>query len=373
MTPKILYVITKANWGGAQRYVYDMAVAARDRGEDVAVAMGGTGRLADELEDAGVRTIFLPLRQRRSFIGDLFTFGSFFTLLRLFRTEQPSIVHVNSAKAGGLGSLAARFARVPRIIFTAHGWEFNAPRPLLSRIGIAFFSWITILLSHTTICVSDAVRRSVAWMPGAHDKLVVIHNGIQPEPLLARNEARHRLIPHFAPSVWIGMTSELHPTKRIEDAICAFARIASNYPDSALVVIGEGEERMRLENLIRHLSLEKRIVLAGQVVPASQYMNAFDLFIHSAQSEALGFAILEAGCAALPIIATCVGGIPEIIPSEEYGLLVPPRDPDALAIAIKQTLENLPAAHQRGIRLQARIRKEFSRGKMIAETTALYG
>src|SRR3989338_454048 len=119
---RILYVITKANWGGAQRYVYDLATAAKEAGHEVAVAVGGTGILTKRLQEASIRTIELPLRQRRTFLLDLFTFGSLFSLIRVFRAERPDVVHLNSAKAGGLGGLAARLAGVPRIIFTAHGW-----------------------------------------------------------------------------------------------------------------------------------------------------------------------------------------------------------------------------------------------------------
>ena len=190
---QLLYVITKSNWGGAQRYVYDLALASRERGYDVAVLAGGTGPLLQKLEAAGIRTLSLPLRQRRSFLGDLLTFGSFFALIRIFRTERPHIVHTNSAKAGGLGNLAARLASVPFIVFTAHGWEFNAPRNLLSKGGIAFFSWITMLLSHRTIAVSDAIRRDVRWWPGVSKKLVVIRNGIDAPAFKTRESARAEL------------------------------------------------------------------------------------------------------------------------------------------------------------------------------------
>ena len=166
MSTKILYVITKANWGGAQHYVYDLAIAARAAGHEVVVVVGGTGFLTEKLAEAGIRTIPLTLRQSRTFIGDLLTFNSLFSFIRIFRRERPDVVHVNSAKVSGLGALAARITRVPRIIFTAHGWEFNAPRNALSKVGIRFFSWLTILLAHRTIAVSDAARRDVAWWPG---------------------------------------------------------------------------------------------------------------------------------------------------------------------------------------------------------------
>ena len=123
---KILYVITKSNWGGAQSYVYTLATAAKDAGADVAVAFGGTGgagattgRLELELQKVGIRTVFV-----KSFMRDISFFKEFRVLgelVRIFKTERPDIVHLNSSKAGGIGALAARLAGVGRIVFTSHG------------------------------------------------------------------------------------------------------------------------------------------------------------------------------------------------------------------------------------------------------------
>lgn len=372
MAPRILYVITKANWGGAQHYVYDLAVAAQSAGNEVAVVVGGTGALIEKLAAAGIRTIPLPLRQHRTFIGDLLTFGPLFSLMRIFRAERPDVVHVNSAKAGGLGSLAARITHVPLIIFTAHGWEFNAPRNALSKIGIRLFSWVTILLSHKTICVSNAVRHDVAWMPGIARKLAVVHNGVACELLLPRSEARQLLCPSTTATYWIGMLGELHPTKRVDDAIRAFASIAARHPDTGLFIISDGKERGKLELLIHTLHLEKRATLLGYIQDAPCYFSAFDMFVHSSQSEALALAVLEAGCAALPTIATEVGGIPEIIEDNQSGLLVPPKNPAALALAIEALYTDPEKAKRFALALHTRVERDFTKERMIADTFALY-
>ncbi len=369
---KILYVITKANWGGAQKYVYDLATAAQAAGHEVAVAVGGTGPLTEHLARAGVRTISLPLRQRRSFFADLVSIGSLAPLLRAIREERPNVLHVNSAKAGGLGALAGRLARVPRIVFTAHGWEFNAPRGALARIGIRLFSWLTVLLSHETICVSSAIRGDMAWLPGAKAKLTVIHNGIACAPLLAREDARAALSPHTVGRTWLGMVSELNPTKRVDDAIRAMRAVAEAHPEAILVVLGEGRERRALEALIRELSLRDHVFLAGFREDAPRLLAAFDLFVHASRSEALGYAILEAGCASLPVVATRVGGIPEIIPDDDHGLLVPPENPDALAAAILAYLADTPRVREAGARLHARVTTVFAKEKMLESTLRAY-
>lgn len=372
MATQILYVITKASWGGAQKYVYDLAVASRDEGYDVAVVVGGKGPLTEKLVVEGIRIIPLGLRQSRTFLGDIITFGSLFSLIRIFREEHPDIVHVNSAKAGGLGSLAARIAGVPRIIFTAHGWEFNAPRNILSKIGIRFFSWLTMLLAHRTIAVSEAIRHDVQWWPFISRRIVVVHNGIDCQPMLPRADARAALAPHSVGKYWIGMISELNPTKRVADALTAFSLIVPKHPEAILIVLGEGRERPVLEDLIRDLHLRNNVSIIGFHNNAASLLQAFDLFLHTSQSEALGYVILEAGCAALPVVATRVGGIPEIIPDDAHGLLVPPCNPGAIVEAIESFMQDPQNAAELGARLHARVQNSFSKQGMVAETLALY-
>ena len=371
-TTKLLYVITKANFGGAQRYVYDLATAAKAQGYDVAVAVGERGVLTAKLEQVGVRTIPFGLRQYRTFLGDILTFGPLFSLVRILRTERPDIVHVNSAKAGGLGALAARLTHVPLIVFTAHGWEFNAPRSWLSKIGIAFFSWLTLLLAHRTIAVSEALRHDVRYWPFVNKHITVVKNGITCPTLYSREEARAKIAPHAIGKYWIGMISELHPTKRIEDAIEALSIVVKTHPEVILVVIGEGKEREKLEDLIRDLCMRDHVSLVGFQDNAASLLSAFDLFVHSSQSEALGYVLLEAGCASLPIIATNVGGIPEIIENDVHGLLVPPKNPEGLADAIEMLMANPQRAKELGARLHARVQNAFTKERVITETFTLY-
>jgi len=215
MATRILYVITKANWGGAQRYVYDLAVAARDAGHEVAVAYGEAGILSTNLTGAGIRTILVPeLGRDVSLSKDLIVYRK---LKNLFKHENPDVVHINSAKAGGLGALAARTAGIKKIIFTAHGWAFNEARPLWQKILIWKLSGLTVLLSDKTICVSEAVKRDIQYFPFIRRKLVVIKNGIACTTQMSRDEARQTILPGHQNNYRIGMVSELHVTKRVSD------------------------------------------------------------------------------------------------------------------------------------------------------------
>src|SRR3989338_9863030 len=125
---KILYVITKGNWGGSQRYLFDMATSLPKNKFDVKVAIGEGGLLKERLLENGIKVISIPALQRD--ISVMKEIRSFVSLYKIFRTSpRPDVVHLNSSKASALGALAARIAGVPRIVFTAHGWPFKEDRP----------------------------------------------------------------------------------------------------------------------------------------------------------------------------------------------------------------------------------------------------
>jgi glycosyltransferase involved in cell wall biosynthesis len=367
---KILFVITKATWGGAQRYVYDMAQGAQAAGYEVVVAYGEPGLMATKLADAGIRTIRIGAMARD--IKGASDWRALKELRNVIRSERPDVVHVNSSKAAGLGALAARLERVPRIIYTAHGWAFNESRPWWQKLILRMAAEATIYLAHETICVSKAIKRDITPIAFANHKLVIIHNGIECAPLLTGTEARAALLPGHEDKKWIGMVSELHPTKRVVDAIDAFALLEKNYPETILVVLGEGEERQMLEDRIAKHGLADRVYLLGFVANGSQYLNAFDIFLHTSQSEALAYAVLEAGCARLPVVATKVGGIPEIIENGVSGLLVPAHSPASVASALEELLKNPERAEQLGAHLHAKVIRDFSQVEMIKKTLARY-
>ena len=131
---KVLFLITKSNFGGAQRYVYDLATTLDAEKFEVVVALGGKGPLASLLEHAGIRTITIESLTRDISIKNELRFT--FELWKIIHTERPHILHVNSSKAGAVGTLLGRVAFVPRVLFTAHGWAFNEDRPWWQKIII---------------------------------------------------------------------------------------------------------------------------------------------------------------------------------------------------------------------------------------------
>ncbi len=368
-TRKVLYVITKSNWGGAQRYVYDLALASRAAGNEVVVAAGGNGELITRLTEAKVAVYPIPGLVRDVSLGNEWV--AFKALIALFRNEKPEVVHLNSSKAG-IAALAARIAGVKRIVFTVHGWAWNEDRPAWQKPLIAFAYWATLLLTHTVIVVSHAAQEQARFLPFVQRKFRVIHNGVHPIEFLSRDAARRELLPNCERRFWVGTIAELHPVKGLPILIEAFEHFLSDEPDAELVIIGEGQERGALEQQMKVEGVYERTLLTGHLPNAARYLQAFDAFVLPSRSEGLAYVLLEAGQAGIAVAASNVGGIPEIIENGKTGLLVPYGDRAALtdallALAREETLRAILGTH-----LKEKVESEFSLSHMTKETFALY-
>lgn len=362
---KILYVITKSNFGGAQRYVFDLAAAMKESGFDVAVALGGEGVLKQKLDAKGVRTISISTLGRDLSVAK--DTASLKTLYSIIKTERPDILHLNSPKAAGLGALGGRLLGIKDIIQTVHGFSFNENRPLWQRALICFFSWLTILLCHKTIVLSERELNQTKRMLFVENKIILIRNGVHAISLLSREEARKDLgIPENA--FVVGSVGELHKNKGFEYLVEA----AHLLPNITFCVIGEGEERKTLESRIKELGFAERFKLPGFLENAAQYQKAFDIFVLPSVKEGLPYVLLEAGLASLPVVATNVGGIPEIIEDKNSGLLVQPKNPRELAEAISFLIKQPKHRVAFGEELRTRVASQFTLKHMLSQTERLY-
>lgn len=364
---KILYVITKSNWGGAQRYVYDMATSLPKDAFDVAVAAGGDGPLLQKLSQAGIRTISLPAVKNEASFSALYR--AYRALKETIASEKPDIVHLNSSLASMAGSAAGRICKVPLVIFTSHGWAFNSGFGALKRFGARMLHWITILLSDKTIAVSEAVKEQMMSMPFAAKKMRIVRLGIATPDLVSREEARRLLhIPEQAFA--IGTIAELHPVKGLSYALEAVKSLPF---EASYLIIGAGDEEKKLLDMIdRDESLKRRVRLAGFVPQAADLLKAFDIFLLPSISEALGYVIIEAAHAGVPAIASRVGGIPEVIADRETGLLVPPKNPSLMREAIEECYFNADFRTLCARAAKEKAEREFSLGRMVEETMQTY-
>ncbi len=369
---RVLFVITKSNWGGAQHYVYNMAVGAKKAGINVSVATGGSGPLVEKLLGSGIPIFQIDTLGRDVNISR--DMHSFFRLLQIIREYHPDVLHLNSSKIGVLGGIAGRLCGVRKIVFTAHGWAFNEARPKWQKIIIRILAYVTVALSHQTIAVSNMMRRDAQYMLGVRNKIIVIQNGVDIPELITRTKAREALLPqqtNTEDQLWIGSIAELHPSKCIDVAIDAFAML-ENKQQLKLVIIGEGEMRSELEKRIEKHDLQNHIFLVGYKHAAARLLKTFDTFILPSHTEALGMVILEAGLAKLPVVATRVGGIPEIVEDGVTGLLVEPKNPEDLAKKMTKLLNDPKLRTELAENLHKKVTEQFSLEKMVHNTIKIY-
>lgn len=325
--PRVLVLITLAEVGGAQTYVATLLPALAER-FDVAVAAHGAGPVRTAAEEAGVR--FIALQHVRRPINPWRDLAGFLELTRLLRRERPDIVHANSSKAGVLGRLAAAAAGVPIRIFTVHGWAFAARSGLPSRA----YGWADRLvrpLTTVTICVSEHDRvTGVRARTCSAERTVVIRNAVAPE-----TEPRAR---HDRPRPLLVSVGRLKAPKDFITLVRALALLPAGCCDA--LIVGDGPDRPELEAELRKLGIEDRVRLAGQRDDVRTLLADADLFALSSVSEGLPVSVLEAMAAELPVVASRVGGVPELVVDGENGFLVPPRDPRELAVALKRLVDD---------------------------------
>jgi glycosyltransferase involved in cell wall biosynthesis len=369
---RVCYVITKGNWGGAQKYVYTFATSLPNENFDVTVILGRGEILKEKLTQKNIKVYELKSLKRD--IGIMSEIKSFFILFGIIWKVKPDVLHLNSPKASGLGSLVGRLLFVPKIIQTVHGWSFNENRKIGSEFLIRFFSWLTTVLCHKTIVIAHREKHEALSMPMISEKKIAfIRNGVErinfKDKGVAQNEIMSKIgVSNIGNKLWIGTISELHKNKGLEYVLSAILKINSDF---AFIIIGEGEERKNIENFIMKNDLENKVFLVGFMDNAGQYLKAFDIFTLTSIKEGLPYTVLEAGLAGLPVIASNVGGVPDIIDSTN-GILVAKTKTGEIKRALDYMIENPKIAKEFGSKLQQKVEKEFSVEQMIEKTIELY-
>lgn len=372
---KVLYIITKSNFGGAQRYVYELAAASKALGYTVAVACGGRGELVEKLKLAGIETFFVEGLERD--LSARKEIKALYSLAKIIKDFDPDVVHANSTKAGGLGTFLARIMFVPKIIFTAHGWPFLEPRSLIWKIMAWGGSYLTALLAHEVILVSAHDLKHTK-MPGVKNKCQVILTAVAQFPLLERNEARLALLPseiatqHFQ-NMWLVTPAELNHNKNQTVAIDAVAEFNSEHTTKIFyVIIGAGDSEGALREQVELRGLSDYVYFCGYKAEARQYLLAFDIFLLPSKKEGLPYALLEAGLAQIPCVASNTGGIGEVITDKQSGLLINPDNHMSIVAALDYLLINPDKRSHFADELYQTILSDFNLKQMIEKTQAVY-
>jgi glycosyltransferase involved in cell wall biosynthesis len=294
-------------------------------------------------------------------------FAAAWRLARVIRRERPDVVHAHDPHAVAMASLALSL-------------DPRGPRPLLvasRRVdfrlkGNAFSRWKYRQID-VFICASEAVRKLLVADGVDPARTVTVHEGIDIAHVDATPPAEVHAelwLPHHAPVV--GNIAALVPHKGQHDLVEAASLVLRQVPDAHFLIAGDGELRQALEQQIKHLHLQKHVLLLGFRPDVLSLLKAFDVFVLSSISEGLGTSLIDAMAARRSIVATRVGGIPEVVTDGETGLLVPPRSPHELAAAIVRLLQDERARAAMGAAGRARAEALFTVGRMVAETLAVY-
>lgn len=363
---KVLLLLTLSEWGGAQHIVYLLAKHLSDE-YDITVACAPGGALIEKLRNESVCVVEIPqLTRLPSPWCDL---RALFRLYLWMRRERFDLVHTHSTKAGLLGRLAAKLAGVPAVLFTAHGWAFTEGRTWWKRWLLAQVERMTTRLTTKIICVSEHDRElALQFTVAAPQNLVVIHNGIDPVPFLQASGARVQQELKLKGGPVLTFVGRLAPPKDLLTLLKAFERIRGG----SLILVGDGPLRLQVEQFVRRRSLNDRVALLGARTDIPEILAASDVFVLPSRWEGLPLTIIEAMMAGLPVIATRVGGVSELVEDGVTGFLVPPRDPVALAKAIQKLFDDEELRLKMSQAGRKKALREFTLDRMLAETQRVY-
>ncbi len=370
----ILYLITLAENGGAQKYVYDLCSYLQDKFNIIVASSGNQNDwLPKNLQTQKISWLKLSwLKRNISPFNDLKAIQE---ILKLIDTVKPNLIHLNSSKISILGSVAAKLRKVP-CIYTAHGWVFNEPLSLPVKKIYLLAEKITANFKDKIICVSEFDRQTAINNGFDPAQLITIHNGIATDQINRQTteDAKANLLAKLnlpANASLIGAIANLYPTKNISSLIQAAAKLCSQNQNLIFVVIGDGPEKNKLNQLINRYRLNKNFILTGAINQASRLLPAFDLFVLPSLKEGLPYTLLEAMATGLPIVASGVGGVPEILQKNypaEYFKLVKPNDISQLTRALSEMINKnkLLTDHLETVR------KNIDINQMIAATKRVY-
>ncbi|HKE01314.1 MAG TPA: glycosyltransferase [Planctomycetota bacterium] len=342
---RILRVVARMNVGGPARQVIELARGLAPRGYETVVATGtpevSEGDLRPEAERRGIRVVTIRgLGARVRAFSDARALGE---LTAFVRRERPDVVHTHTAKAGALGRTAAVLAASgARRVHTFHGTVFEDYfSPAKSR-WVVRAERALARLAHRIVAVSHATADELeaAGIPG--EKVRVIEPVVDLEPYLAvdaRDGSLRRELGVADDELLVGLVGRLVPIKDPAAFVEAAAIVAKAHARARFVIVGDGPLAGELRELAAARGLAPRLALAGARVDMPRVYSDLDVVASSSRREGMPVALLEASAAARPIVATRVGGTPEIVAEQRSGFLVDPGDPAALAGAIGSMLE----------------------------------
>lgn len=366
--------------GGAQRFLYELITHLEPKKYEIVVAAGGNGELIEKLSKKNVKTASIKNFSNMPGVKNLLVFLEIFHLIKKFN---PDILYLLSSEAGFTGSIVGSFYRFvfwrknPKIIYRIGGWAFKEPRNIIIKKIYLWAEKISAPFKDIIIVNSEFDRQlAIKNNISKPDKIITIYNGVDISELkfLSREKALNFLYSKIGRVSLpiVGTIANLYKNKGLEYLVLAAKRLKENKKNYHFIIIGKGTERPKLEKTIKKHGLENTVFLIGEIPNAYQYLKAFDLFVLSSVKEGQPWVILEAMAAGVPILATNIAGIPEMIENEKSGMLVEPADSDALTAAIEKILTHPSLAGTISQNALAIVKEKFDLEKMIRKNEELF-
>ncbi len=368
MTPIVLAELAgSAAYGGGERYL-ELLFNRLDRARYRALLIcPEPGPFVRRMKERGVETHLVHL-------APLFNPIALWRLTQLLARERVTILQTHGARANFYGRIAGRLAGVPVIISTVHNSLKDYEVRSLRRWCYRFLLRVTLPFVHQIICVSDANRLDlIEECPAAAARIQRVHNGVDPSAFPSqpdRKKVREELDIVAGPVLI--MIARLTEAKGHQYLLHALPCLLETWPQLSCVFVGEGELRDQLHRLAIELAVERSCRFVGVREDIADILAAADVAVLPSLSEGFPFVLLEALAMGCPVVASRVNGVPELIEDRKTGLLVPARDSQALAAAIREVLSDPTAASKMGVAGRAVVRERFTVDHMVANTTAIF-
>ena len=376
---KILHVIARLCVSGAVIHVVDLSADLNPLGFESLLVTGrenpGEGSLLEYALSRSIQPILIP-EMAAEFSIKPQDLQALIKLYRLIREQKPHIVNTHTAKAGFLGRIAASMARVPVVIHTYHGHVLHG---YYGRAKNAALRRMERALGHLTdriIAVDPQVKRDlVGYHVAPPEKIVVIPYGLHLEPYLGcevhRGEFRRELgLP--AEAKLVGIVGRIFPIKNHRLFLDAAALIVQQDPKTRFVIVGDGILRPEMEEHAHRQGIAGKITFTGWRQDLPRVYADLDLLAVTSNNEGTPFTAIEAMAAGRPVVATRVGGLPDLIDEGQTGYLVPPGDARAVAEAMLRLLHAPETARHMGQAARARVRDGFEVRRLVQDTEHLY-
>lgn len=373
---KLLLGITLSEVGGSQKVVYDiLSNLPEDRYEITLVTSPG-GELLEWISKINSRRRLkvkvITLESLKRDISPLNDLKAFFGLYRVLRKGRYDIAHFHTSKIGLLGRIAAGLARVPKIFYTVHGWGLNSCRSAGIKRILGFAEWLGGLICTRVVCVCrhdiDSGVRS-GWF--CRNKACLIYNGIDRPPSVQKGMLRKEL-GIAQDTLVIGTIMRLSEPKDPIFTIEVMNEVKKRGYKVKLVILGDGRLRGKCEQLISRLGMKQDAFLLGKRDNVRELLPDIDVVLLFSKREGMPLSILEAMSAGKPVVASNVGGIPELIRHGQNGYLLDNFDIYQGAECIGRLLDNESLRETMGEASRKKVNDSFSLDKMIEKYEILY-